>query len=175
MKVKTIGYLEWTLTFLLYFSQFFTLFPHGVSCWHPSRSKLYPGHKFSIPSHCQIPLYSSLKFALLKWWEFETQENSHIFNHKIVAPRPYTLVIFCKCLHAHNRITYKHIWKRWPTNMVEALQFYGEMWILQSYFCSTDGKIDTRAQISSVYVLISIKTPIYFYISETRIHFRESL
>ena len=30
---------------------------------------------------------------------------SHIFNHKIVAPRPYSLVNFCNCLHTHNHIT----------------------------------------------------------------------
>ena len=36
---------------------------------------------------CEIMILTEqfLNFALLKWWEFETQENSHIFNHKFAS------------------------------------------------------------------------------------------
>ena len=85
-------------------------------------TKIFDILAFSLDWSFKLCGKISSTFALLKWWEFETKENGHIFNHKILALRPYIG-------HLLKMPTYTQSHHIWEAHNTECLSDKRILWI----------------------------------------------
>ena len=67
--------------------------------------KYYKFRKFSLLFHSLVIFWRFFHFFFYSIY-YESEEKSHFFEHNFVEPRPYSLVILCKCIHTYYHITY---------------------------------------------------------------------